>query len=404
MECNFCGKEEGNLLEVQVQGNQTALMCKDCRKKNNLETEKDVIEQIKENMKTPMEIVKELDKYIVGQDDVKKTVAVEVYNHFLRSVNKEKIEADDNIVKKNNIMFTGVSGSGKTLMGQILAKILGVPFAIANATSLTETGYVGNDVETILTNLLKECHMNVNWAKYGIVFIDEIDKIRKNGENLSITKDVSGEGVQEALLKMVEGTVVGVPENGGRVHPQQKLIEVDTTNILFFCAGAFMGIEDITKSRLKVSQTNSIGFAIDSSNTNTNKQSDEEILRYLRENIDIPDLFNYGIITEFLGRFPVLCNFHPLTSDDLVSILNVKHGLVEEYQTLFELQSKQLNFSKDALYTVADLAIKRNVGARGLRSIVTKFMRDLQFVAPSENKKNYAIEPEYINKYFKEAI
>jgi endopeptidase Clp ATP-binding regulatory subunit (clpX) len=405
MKCSFCEKEEmeKDLLQVPVQENQIGLMCKACRKKYHRETEEDVIEQIKANMKTPMEIVKELDRYVMGHDDVKKTVAVEVYNHFLRVTNRQKIEAEDKEVKKNNIMLTGVSGSGKTLLGQTLAKILGVPFVIANATSLSETGYVGNDVESMLTTLLKQCNMNVNWAKYGIVFIDEVDKLRKTTENLSITKDVSGEGVQQALLKIVEGTVVGVPANGGRIHPQQQLIEVDTTNILFFCAGAFTGIEDITKARLKVSSKKSpIGFRVEA-NTD-HKKEEEDLMCLLRESIDIDDLLKYGIITEFLGRFPVLCNLRPLTLDDLVRILNAKNGLVEEYQTLFELQEKQLNFSADALNTVADLAIKSNVGARGLRSIVTKFMRDLQFFAPSENKDIYTIEPGYVNKYFKEAV
>lgn len=407
MKCSFCGKEEmeKDLLRVQIKDNQIGLMCKACRKVNHLETEEDVIEQIKANMKTPMEIVKELDKYVIGHDDVKKTVAVEVYNHFLRVTNRQKIEDQDKEVKKNNIMLTGVSGSGKTLIGQTLAKIIGVPFAIANATSLTETGYVGNDVESMLTILLKQCDMNVNWAKYGIVFIDEVDKLRKTGENLSITKDVSGEGVQQALLKIVEGTVVGVPANGGRIHPQQQLIEVDTTNILFFCAGAFMGIEDITKERLKISSKKSnIGFRVINSTNDKNDKKEEDLLCYLRENIDIDDLLKFGIITEFLGRFPVVCNLRPLTLEDLVRILNAKNGLVEEYQTLFELQNKQLDFSEEALLTVADLAIKSNVGARGLRSIVTKFMRDLQFFAPSEDKNNYTIEPEYINQYFKEAV
>lgn len=406
MKCSFCETEhmEKDLLRVQLQDNSIGVMCKECRKKRHLETEDDVIEQIKANMKTPMEIVKELDKYVIGHDDVKRTVAVEVYNHFLRVTNRQKIEDQDKEVKKNNILLTGVSGSGKTLIGQTLARILGVPFAIANATSLTETGYVGNDVESMLTTLLRQCNMNVNWAKYGIVFIDEIDKLRKTGENLSITKDVSGEGVQQALLKIVEGTVVGVPANGGRIHPQQQLIEVDTTNVLFFCAGAFMGIEDITKERLKISSKKSnIGFRAVATNDKNDKK-EEDLLCQIRENIDVDDLLKFGMITEFLGRFPVICNLRPLTVEDLVRILNAKNGLVEEYQTLFELQNKQLDFSKEALCTVADLAIKSNVGARGLRSIVTKFMRDLQFFAPSEDKDNYTIEPEYINQYFKEAV
>lgn len=245
--CEFCNNEvnETELMDVMTGQNRTQKMCKACRKKHGIETEQDVIDDLKANIKTPIEIVKELDKYVVGQDDVKKAIAVEVYNHFLRITNKDIL--GNAKLKKNNIMLTGQSGTGKTLIAQSLANILGVPFAIANATALTESGYVGKDVESVLSVLLKNSGMNPSRAKYGIVFIDEIDKIAKKGDSVSITRDVSGEGVQQALLTMVEGTVIGVPEQEGRVHPQQKLIDIDTTDILFICGGAFDGIEDIVR-------------------------------------------------------------------------------------------------------------------------------------------------------------
>ena len=393
--CEFCHNEvdKEELIDVMTGQNQTKKMCKACRKKHGIETEKDVIDDLRENIKTPIEIVKELDKYVVGQDDVKKAIAVEVYNHFLRITNKDVL--GEARLKKNNIMLTGQSGTGKTLIAQSLANILGVPFAIANATALTESGYVGKDVESVLSVLLKNSGMNPNRAKYGIVFIDEIDKIAKKGDTVSITRDVSGEGVQQALLTMVEGTIIGVPEQEGRVHPQQKLIDIDTTDILFICGGAFDGIEDIVKDRLKVGKdSKSIGF-------NAVTQNKEEISeKDIRLSIEIDDLQRYGMIPEFLGRFPALCNLEPLDIEKLVAILKAENGLLKEYELLLKLQNKELKFEKESLEMIAKIALERKVGARALRSVMTSFMRDLMFYAPTDNKDAYNISNEDISNFF----
>lgn len=396
-ECDFCGDVvlTSELLSVN-NGKESMLMCRKCRKLHKIETEEDIIFDLKQNIKTPIEIVKELDKYVVGQDDVKKAIAVEVYNHFLRISNKDIL--GDTKVKKNNILLTGQSGTGKTLIAQSLAKILGVPFAIANATSLTESGYVGKDVESVLSNLLRNSGMNPNRAKYGIVFIDEIDKIAKKGDTVSITRDVSGEGVQQALLTMVEGSVIGVPEQEGRVHPQQKLIDIDTTDILFICGGAFDGIEDIVKDRLKVGKgSSSIGF-----NSIETKQELSE--KDIRLSIDLEDLQRYGMIPEFLGRFPAICNLEPLDIEQLVAILKADNGLIKEYKTLLKLQNKDLVFEEESLEKIAQIALKQKVGARALRGIMTSFMRELMFYAPSEDKTLYQISNEDIENYFEKAI
>lgn len=396
--CDFCDEEvlASELVSVN-NGRESMLMCKKCRKQHGIETEKDIIEDLKGNIKTPIEIVKELDKYVVGQDNVKKAIAVEVYNHFLRITNKDALNGLN--VKKNNILLTGQSGTGKTLIAQSLAEILGVPFAIANATSLTESGYVGKDVESVLSSLLKNSGMNPNRAKYGIVFIDEIDKIAKKGDTVSITRDVSGEGVQQALLTMVEGSVIGVPEQEGRVHPQQKLIDIDTTDILFICGGAFDGIEDIVKDRLKVNKGSSIGF-----NSIVSHKQQELSEKDIRLNIDLEDLQKYGMIPEFLGRFPALCNLEPLDIEQLVAILKADNGLIKEYKTLLKLQNKELIFEQESLEKIAEIALKQKVGARALRGIMTSFMRELMFYAPSEDKSIYQISNEDINNYFKKAI
>lgn len=397
--CEFCEKEVDlfELTDVLASNGDFRKMCKTCRKEYGIETEADIIDEIKSNIKTPMEIVAELDKYVVGQDDVKKAVAVEVYNHFLRITNKDVV--GDVKLKKNNILLTGQSGTGKTLIAESLAQILGVPFAIANATALTESGYVGKDVESVLSILLKNSDMNPNRAKYGIVFIDEIDKIAKKGDSVSITRDVSGEGVQQALLKMVEGTVIGVPEQEGRVHPQQKLIDIDTTDILFICGGAFDGIEDIVQDRLKVGKSGkTLGFTKPLQETLDVNDKD------IRLSIDLEDLQRYGMIPEFLGRFPALCNLEPLDITQLVAILKANNGLVKEYETLLKLQNKELSFTDNSLERVAEIALERKVGARALRGVMTSFMRDLMFYAPSDKKNSYEISEEDINNFFKKAI
>lgn len=405
--CDFCDTivEESELNLVHTQQNMLTvpkLMCRACREQYGLETEEDIISGIKSKIKTPTEIVEELNKTIIGQDRAKKLLAVEIYNHFLRVTNKNKIEQSGMKVRKNNILMTGPSGTGKTLIAETLAEILGVPFAIADATTLTETGYVGNDVESIIHNLLKKSDMNPEKAQFGIVYIDEIDKISKKGENLSITRDVSGEGVQQALLKLVEGSVVGVPENGGRKHPQQKLIEVDTTNILFICGGAFVGIEDIVKNRLKIKdKSNKIGFGFNSHiETETEKENTLNDSKSIRLQVEIEDLQKYGMIPEFLGRFPIIANLEPLDEDHLVEILNNENSILSEYRMLFNLQGKNIEFESDAIKAIAQMAIKKGTGARGIKSIIGLFMTDLMYQVPNEKKTNYLITREFVEDFF----
>lgn len=390
--CANCKSDNEKDIELIKIHNGEIPLCKKCRKIHHKETEKDIIDELKERLLTPVEIVKELDKVVIGQDEVKKIIAVEVYNHFTRLINRDLVDVE---INKNNILMTGPSGSGKTLIAETLSKILGVPFVIDNATSLTESGYVGNDVESVLSRLLKASDFNVNRAKFGIVFIDEIDKISKKGENMSITRDVSGEGVQQALLKMVEGTTVGVPPTGGRIHPNQQLIDIDTTDILFLCGGAFQGIEDIVKERLKIDKKRSIGFG--ASDVINNEVDD----KFIRENIDIEDLLKFGMIPEFIGRFPCLCNLTPLDKEQLVAILKNKKGLIEEYKARFEFQKKKIVFTDEAIETIAELALNRKVGARGLRGIMNKYMTDLMFYAPSEKKEHYIVTKEDICKFYK---
>lgn len=408
--CNYCEDEsltdESGLSIIEfdtlneVNNRVSRNICLACRRRFKQLTEADIINDIKRNLKTPKEIVDALDKVIIGQDNVKKAIAVEVYDHFQRIINKDLLEEDD-FIKKNNILLTGPSGTGKTLIAQTLAEILGVPFAIANATALTESGYVGKDVETILATLLKNSDEDPNKAKYGIVFIDEIDKIAKKGENMSITKDVSGEGVQQALLTIVEGDMVGVPKSGNRIHPKQELTEVDTTDILFICGGAFDGIENIVKSKLKISKSKkTIGFMKEDKCEENEKENELKLAKKIRRSIEIEDLLSYGLIPEFLGRFPNLCNLEPLDEEQLIAVLLSNRGLIKEYQTRFKLQNKKIKFSNEALQEIAKLAIKRRVGARGLRNIMVLFMRDIMFNIPSSKQIDYVIEADDVKEFF----
>lgn len=385
--CTFCATKKPTAELKRIQHlDKHGMICKDCRKIYGFETEDDLIYQLSENIKTPKEIVEYLDEIVIGQDMAKKILSVEIRNHFKRIINKDKLNGK--VLRKNNILLTGPSGTGKTLLVENLAKVLDVPFAIANATSLTESGYVGNDVESILSTLLRNANNNPLRAQYGIVFIDEIDKIARKGENMSITRDVSGEGVQQALLKMIEGSVVGVPENGGRIHPNQKLIEIDTTNILFICAGAFEGIEHIVSERLKnEKQSYSVGFG-----ARIESKKDKPSEKELRQNIKVEDLQKFGMIPELLGRLPVLCNLNPLEKKDLISILKSKYGVLEEYKLRLELEDKTLEFTDNCINRIADICLDKKVGARGLRGIVNNMMIDILFEAPSSNQNHYIID------------
>jgi len=401
LHCSFCGRSRDEV-KILIAG-QEGHICENC-----VEHAREIIDQelmvkddkgtssFKLTVKKPVEVKKFLDEYVIGQDEAKKTLAVAVYNHYkrLQQKNTDSIASNNNNdveIEKSNIIMVGETGTGKTLLAKSIARLLNVPFAIVDATVFTESGYVGEDVESILSRLLQVCNYDVAAAERGIVFIDEIDKIARKGDNPSITRDVSGEGVQQGLLKLLEGSEVLVPPQGGRKHPEQKLVKINTQNILFICGGAFDGIDRVIARRV---QTNTIGFNVD-------KELQEDMKKNLLRYVNPQDLKSFGLIPELLGRLPVVTHLDPLDAATLRSILTEpKNALVKQYKKLFELEGIQLTIDEDVLHFMVEKAMEYKLGARGLRSICEGILTDAMYELPSTKETQFTLDLEYAKRKF----
>ena len=397
LHCSFCGRNRDEV-KILIAG-QEGHICENC-----VEHAREIIEQelmtkderipssFKLTVKKPVEIKKFLDEYVIGQDEAKRVLAVAVYNHYKRLQQKANEAASGDVeIEKSNIIMVGETGTGKTLLAKTIARLLNVPFAIVDATVFTEAGYVGEDVESILTRLLQVCNYDVPAAERGIVYIDEIDKIARKGDNPSITRDVSGEGVQQGMLKLLEGTDVLVPPQGGRKHPEQKLIKINTQNILFICGGAFDGIDKVIARRV---QTNTIGFNVDKEQQDAMKKN---LLRY----VNAPDLKTFGLIPELLGRLPVVTHLDPLDAPTLRAILTEpKNALIKQYKRLFELENITLSIEPLVLDFMVEKAVEYKLGARGLRSICESILTDAMFELPGTSEKSFVLDIDYAKRKF----
>ena len=386
--CSFCGREEDEVGRlIQSTEDPDVFICNDCV--DDCVELLDSYDYYDENnngkkitLLKPKEIKVKLDEYIIGQENAKKILSVAVYNHFKRITHKMERKEDDVELQKSNVLLVGPTGSGKTLLAQTLAKILNVPLAIADATTLTEAGYVGDDVENVSLKLIKAADYDIETAEHGIIYIDEIDKIARKSENMSITRDVSGEGVQQALLKIIEGTVASVPPQGGRKHPNQEMIEINTKDILFIVGGAFEGLESKVKNRINEKR---VGFGLETAETKLDDLT-------LFENVLPEDLVKFGLIPELIGRLPIITALHGLDEEAMIKILTEpKNSLVKQYQKYFEMENVELVFEKDAIEEIAKLALKRKIGARGLRSIIEGVMIDLMYEIPSKKEVSKVI-------------